>query len=143
MSRRETKIMAIKCQQILACLLLLIFVVKSYATNLGVVGQIYPIMEEDFLIFIQNKIALMQKNGEWNKLQNQFAENVKKHADRPLPLHSITHATQRKVWDFDPSITLPHDLRDAEGRVIAYSDTTVNPLTFITLHNVLLFFDCY
>lgn len=125
----------------IAMILAMLFVVKVYATNLGVVGQVYPIIEEDFLTFIQNRIALMQKNGEWNQIQNQFRNNVAKHADRPRAIDSITHATQNKAWDFDPSVTIPYDLNDAEGRLIAKAGTTINPLKFISLHNAYVFFD--
>lgn len=127
--------------RVVVIILSMFFVVKSYATNLGVVGHVYPIIEEDFLLFIQNRIALMQKNGEWNQIQSQFRNNVAKHADRPRAIGSISHTTQLKTWEFDPSITIPYDLNDDEGRLIAKAGTTVNPLKIISLHNVLIFFD--
>lgn len=83
----------------------------------------------------------MEKNGEWQKLQNEFRDNVKKHADRPLSVESVTRAQNIKIWFFDPSVTFQNDIVDAEGRVIAKAGTTINPLKFINLHKRLLFFD--
>jgi conjugal transfer pilus assembly protein TraW len=111
------------------------------AKDLGTVGQTYSIIEEDFLVFIQNRIKLMQQNGEWQRLQNQFSEDVAKHADRPHALDRIGNTTHDRTWYFDPSITIPYDLTDQGGRIFAKSGTTINPLKFISLHKALLFFD--
>ncbi|MHB1948905.1 MAG: type-F conjugative transfer system protein TraW [Gammaproteobacteria bacterium] len=122
-------------------MLIIVIFTNCYASNLGIFGQVYSISEEDFLSFIQKRILEMQKNGELNKIQNQFRQNVERHADRPMPVNSVSVATENKTWRYDPSITIPYDLRDAEGRVIAPAGTTVNPLKYINLHHLLIFFD--
>jgi conjugal transfer pilus assembly protein TraW len=119
----------------------IIVATPSFAKDLGVFGQTYTIQEVDFLDFIKARLIQMQKNGEWNRLQNQFRANVTKHADRPHPVESILKTVEQKTWKYDPSITVPYDLHDADGRVFAKAGTTVNPLRVITLHNSLLFFD--
>ena len=110
-----------------------------HAKDIGFFGETYPILEEDFLQFIQKRIQTMQENGEWKKIQNQMQERVKSHADRPEVLKDITKATVKKEWSFDPSITLSHDLKDHEGRIFAKSGTTFNPLNMVPLRNALLF----
>lgn len=112
-----------------------------HAKNLGVVGQFYPIQEEDFLQFILCRLQNMQQNGEWKKLQNQFSDNVKKHADRPLPIVHISKTLSPKTWNYNPSITVPYDLQDKEGRIFARAGTTINPLKFISIHKPMLFFN--
>jgi conjugal transfer pilus assembly protein TraW len=119
----------------------MIFTQTIQAKNLGTVGQTYPISEEDFLSFIQSRVKVMQQNGEWQKLQNQFRDNVAKHADRPHSLDQISDSTQTRIWHFDPSITISHDLTDQNGRIFAKAGTTVNPLKFISLQKALIFFD--
>jgi conjugal transfer pilus assembly protein TraW len=114
---------------------------KNYAENIGVIGEVYPIAEEDFLTFIKNRITLIQKSGEWQLLENQFKENVKKHILRPTPIQTITHASTTRSWNYDPSITIPYDLKDATGRIITPAGTTVNPLKAISLSKILIFFD--
>jgi conjugal transfer pilus assembly protein TraW len=115
--------------------------VSSYAKDLGVWGEIYPIAEEDLLNFILHRIETMQKNGEWQALQNQFRDKVAKHADRPQPISFLTKTTEAKNWEYDPSITVPYDLKDVTGKVFVKAGTIVNPLRFVMIHKVLLFFD--
>ncbi len=120
---------------------ILTLTVSLFAEDVGVYGETYPILEEDFLQFIQKRIQIMQENGNWKKIQNQVQQKVKDHADRPILLSNITKATKKREWLFDPSITLSHDLKDHEGRVFAKQGTTFNPLKMVSLRNALIFFD--
>ena len=117
------------------------FISPSYANDLGVIGQVYSIQEEDLLDFILHRIQVMQQEGVWQKLQNQFSENVAKHADRPQPVTFFRKSVETKSWNYDPSIIVPYDLKDSTGKVFAKAGTTVNPLRFITIHKTLIFFD--
>jgi len=117
------------------------FILPAYAQDLGIAGEIYPIQEEDLLDFILHRLEVLQKNGQWQQLQNQFRANVAKHADRPQPVISLSKAMKSKSWFYDPSISVPYDLKDMSGRVFAKAGTTVNPLNVITIHNALIFFD--
>jgi len=118
-----------------------IFAAPSFCENLGSFGQVYPIMEENLLDFIQQRIKEMEKNGEWQKIENQFRERVERHVDRPVPIDSVVTAGQNRTFEYDPSITVPYDVRDATGRVVIQQGTTVNPLKYIHLHHALLFFN--
>jgi conjugal transfer pilus assembly protein TraW len=113
----------------------------SYAKDLGVVGQIYSIKETDLLEFIQKRVNVMQQNGEWNKLQDRWRDNVSKHTDRPLAVSKIRKTIAAKLWKYDPSISVPYDLKDSEGKVFAEAGTRVNPLSFRSLHTALVFYD--
>lgn len=112
-----------------------------YAKEVGVFGETYPILEEDFLQFIQKRLKTMKENGEWKKIQDQMQTRATSHADRPTALEKITKATVNKEWVVDPSISLSHDLKDHQGRVFAKAGTTFNPLTMVSLKNALLFID--
>lgn len=112
-----------------------------YAKNLGIAGQVYPIQEEDFLQFMLHHLETMQQNGELGKLQNQFRDHVEKHSSRPHPVDHISKTVEPKHWNVDPSITVPYDLKDQEGRVFARAGTTINPLHYVSIHNAMLFFD--
>lgn len=137
----KAKMMKRCIHRIVIVILIILFVSSSFAENLGTFGQVHGIAEEDFLSFIQKRLLVMQANGEWKKIEDQFKENVKRHADRPTPVSNITTAIEYKTWDYDPSITVPYDLRDSEGHIIAKAGTTVNPLSYINLHHALLFID--
>lgn len=112
-----------------------------FARNLGTVGQTYFIQEEDLLSFIEKRITTMQKNGEWQRLNKDIQSRVRQHIDQPAPLDYIKKTTSPQSWTYDPSIVVPYDLHDAHGNVFAKADTRVNPLTMVTLHTALAFYD--
>ncbi len=114
---------------------------NAYCKDLGVYGQTYPIQENDLLDFILKKVKTMQSNGEWSQLQTQFNNNVAHHADRPHPVEFITRATKDASWNYDPTITVPYDLANENGRVFAKAGEKINPLHIIKLHSSLVFFD--
>ena len=113
---------------------------SAFPCDLGTVGQVYPIEESDFLVFIKQHIEEIQKNGEWEKIQTQLKERVSKHADRPTSL-LLPRTLEAKTWNINPSITVPYDIKDAEGKVITPAGTTVNPLSIISLTKELIFYD--
>jgi conjugal transfer pilus assembly protein TraW len=104
-------------------------------------GKTYPILEEDFLEFIKDRVGTMQKNGEWKKVETQLTDRAAARADRPTAIDKITKATIKKQWTIDPSITLSNNLKDHQGRVFAKSGITFNPLSVVSLKNALLFVD--
>jgi conjugal transfer pilus assembly protein TraW len=115
--------------------------IVTHAANLGVIGHTYPIQEEDFLDFIKKHLTEMQTNGQLQQMQTLMNENVKKHIDRPLNLANVTRASQSRSWQFDPSVIVPNNLYDADGHLFAHAGSRVNPLTMITLHSSLVFFN--
>jgi len=128
-------------RKVILMIMTMLFTLTSYAKDLGIVGQTYPILEEDFLLFIQNRLQIMKQNGEWQKIETQFRDNVEKHADRPNPVSEISKTTQAETWNFDLSLIVPYDLMDAQGRIFVKAGTSINPLQYRSLSNVLLFFD--
>lgn len=120
-------------------LIMLFIPLVALASDLGAIGQTYPILETDFLDFIQTRLNTMQANGEMAKIQNKFKENVSNHADRPHVVSGITKVPNSKSWLIDPSIIVPYDLKDHNGRIFAKKGTTVNPLIYVTIHHPMVF----
>ena len=112
----------------------------AFSSDLGVVGQVYPIAETDFLVFIEQHMEEIQKNGGWQKIQNQLKERVAQHADRPAAL-SLPRAKTERIGYINPSISVSSDLKDATGRIILPRGTVVNPLSVISLTKELIFYD--
>lgn len=108
---------------------------------MGVVGKIYPIKETDLLELIQNRLVIMQQNGDWQKLQDQAKARVAKQIDRPQAISNIHRTVIAKSWRYDPSILVPYDLKDTDGNVFAKAGTRINPLSFTKLHTALVFYD--
>ena len=111
------------------------------AKDLGVMGEIYSINETDLIMFIQSRVANMQKSGQWHAIENDMQRRAAKYRDRPSMVVGLTKATETKSWLFDPSITLDHAITSPDGSRIVPAGTRVNPLTRVTLSTVLVFFD--
>jgi conjugal transfer pilus assembly protein TraW len=122
-------------------LITIVWLSVAQAEVIGTYGDVYPIAEQDFLEFIQHRLATMQKTGQIAQLQKQLQTRGQQQAERPTPVSNITCTVNPKSWLFDPSITLPHDLKDANGRVFAKQGTRFNPLEQVHLSKTLLFYD--
>lgn len=120
-------------------LLMMSYHVIVFSKDLGIIGQVYPIAEEDFLALLQKRAAIMKQNGDWIKYQNEWRTKVERNVDRPYPVKGINKTVENKIWYYDPSIVLPYDLKDTHNQVFAKAGTRINPLSFITIHKALLF----
>ncbi len=110
-------------------------------TDLGVIGPVYKIREQDFLEYIRNKLATMQRSGELHQMQQQELEQARKRIERPAPVPGMTRTVKPHVFYIDPSLSVEHAIRDAEGRIIAMPGTKVNPFDYLTMSKHLLFID--
>ncbi len=114
----------------------------SYAKNLGVWGQVFPVEEQDIREFIYQRLNEMEQNGEMTKLNEKFIKNVKEHALRPTfvsGLTTIKKSEKPKTFYYDPTYVLTKNIEDQEGNIIAKKGTIINPLDTITLHGVMFF----
>lgn len=118
--------------------LFLVVTPTIYALNLGVHGQVYPVIETDFLTFVENRYHELQASGEWAQQQKKWQQHMREMINRPKSLHLPT--TQiAKSFTFDPTIEVQHDILAANGQVVVKAGTTVNPLKIMPLTKVLLF----
>ena len=122
-------------------MILLATVSHCFAKDLGVLGEIYPIVEVDLLEWIQSRITDMQHNGEWDSVQKKMQQDALHYRDRPKSIGGVTRAIENKSWLYDPSIVLDHDIVTAEGALIAKAGTSVNPLKTISLSKALVFYN--
>jgi conjugal transfer pilus assembly protein TraW len=110
------------------------------AKNYGVMGKTFVIAEMDFLEYIHQKMMGMQANGEWKTVQAEFKKRVKEHLLRPTPT-SLPRAEDNKTWFFNPSLTVPYDVKDHNGQILVKQGTVINPLDRVGLSSTLIFFD--
>lgn len=114
--------------------------VQAHAVDVGVYGETYDIQETDLLAYIKQRLSALKDSGEMTKMQAHQLGQTKAHADRPVPL-KLTKADRDRTWLFDPSVTVPYDLTDQNGRVFVSKGTKVNPLKARPFNEVLVFFD--
>ena len=101
------------------------------AKDLGRAGPTFPIGEIDMLSWIQARLKQFEQNGKLAQMQHEFSEQVKKSVQTPPPL-ALRTTTEPKTYLVDPSIVVPKDLTDAQGRVFAKAGTRVNPFDTAT-----------
>ena len=110
---------------------------KDYGTH----GVLFPIEEEDPLQLIQQKLKMMEKNGELERHNHSLQKKGKAAVERPKPVAGITKALKSHTFYYDPTYVVQNDLMDHQGRVFIKKGTKVNPLETVSLSHTLLFFD--
>lgn len=110
------------------------------ARDLGVVGPVYPIAEQDMLQTIEQRLEALAESGELARIEDDAKARFQTYVERPEGVR-LPRATQNRTYYVDPSLTVPYDIKDHEGRIIHPAGTTVNPLDYMTLSKQLLFFD--
>lgn len=122
-------------------ILLLIQTSLVSAEDKGVLGEVFPIIEDDLLEVIQNKLGALEKDGTLKSHQQQIQQQIEKGIKRPVPVKNLKTTQTAGQTLFDPSIIVPYDLKDHQGRVFQKAGTKVNPLTMRSLSKPLLFID--
>ena len=127
--------------RIFILLLFTLMPLSLLAENLGNYGPVYPIVEQDLLSFIHQKLLAMEKSGEIDKLNQGFVKKSKEHIKRPQPVSGLSKATEIKSHDFDPTIIVTRDIRTEDGTIIASKGDAFNPLERVSMTDNLVFFD--
>ncbi|EQB10301.1 type-F conjugative transfer system protein TraW [Novosphingobium lindaniclasticum] len=119
----------------------LTFSSAGQASDHGVVGQTFPIIETDLLSVIEQRLTKLQASGGIDRMNAEFARRAEAKVRRPTPVAGITPATQARIWAFDPTIVIEKDVKDQKGNYVARAGQTVNPLDFVAMHQALVFVD--
>lgn len=122
-------------------LLILLIQSQALAKDLGVIGPVYPIGERDLLQVIEAKLRAKEESGELARMQAQARKRIERRIEQPEPVAGLAKATERRTHYLDPTVSVPEDIRDADGRFISAAGSQVNPLDTVSLSKVLLFFD--
>jgi conjugal transfer pilus assembly protein TraW len=100
----------------------------SQVKDLGVYGETFPIEEKSLLEIIKTKLQALSESGKLEEHQQTILRQTKEQLNRPPPVKNIHKTTTPRSFDWDPSITVPYDLKDHKGRVFHPKGTKVNPL---------------
>lgn len=103
-------------------------------TNLGVVGELYQVVEPDIATELQQQA--IEKN---HIDEDEFQERIKKY--QPEDLHYLPRATDDRTFLVDMTYTLNQDLVDGNGKVIYPRGFTFNPLDYVSFPGGLLVID--
>lgn len=114
---------------------------SALARDLGTHGVIYAIEEVDPIQAIQQKLKVMENNGEIKKRNFELQKRARSSVERPKPVEGITKATKDRVFYYDPTYIVKEDLKDHQGRCFAKKGSKINPLETVSLSQNLIFFD--
>ncbi|WP_240454427.1 type-F conjugative transfer system protein TraW [Caulobacter sp. 17J65-9] len=100
----------------------------AQAKDLGTIGHTFTIAETDILEYIAAKLRKAQQAGKLDSLQKEFTARVKKRVERPRAVDGLRTTVEPRSWLFDPTIIVPKDFSDPQGRVFARAGERLNPL---------------
>lgn len=104
----------------------------SWGANLGVMGTVFPIAEIDFLEWVQQRLAYMQRTGQMQQMQEKFQQRVRASALRPKPVQGLSTTATPHAFFVDPTLTLKADIKDHQGRVLYKKGLKINPFDVST-----------
>lgn len=110
------------------------------ATDLGVIGTVYPIKEKNLIEHIRDKLVQKEQSGELVQLHGKLKDQAVAYAKRPGGI-SIPRAGAYRALEINPTYTLDRDITDADGNVLFKAGTQVNPLDIRPLTKALCFVD--
>ena len=122
-------------------LILLLLLNNLQAKDFGVEGKTFSIQEEDAVVMFERKARDFVQTSKWELFKQKFIKRVKKRINRPVSVAGITKAAQTRIFYYDPSITVPYDLKDQLGNVFQRAGTTVNPLQISPFKEHMIFID--
>ncbi len=111
------------------------------ARDYGQHGAVFPVVEEDLLSVIQQRLLALQASGAIDRANRRLAARTEARVRRPARVPGIAAATSTRRWTIDPTIIVARDLRDARGSVIVSAGSRVNPLDTVPLRQKLVFLD--
>lgn len=110
------------------------------ATDLGVIGTVYPVKEKNLIEHIKDKLVQKEQSGELAQLHGKLKDQAVAYAKRPGGI-SIPRAGAYRALEINPTYTLDRDITDADGNVLFKAGTQVNPLDIRPLTKALCFVD--
>lgn len=111
------------------------------ADDLGVIGPTYKITEKDLIDVIKDKLQSMKKNGQLDKLQDDYKKEVLNSVERPRAVAGITKTIVDRTHYVDPTWKLEQNVVDANGKILYAAGTRINPFDYDKMTKSFLFFD--
>ncbi len=118
----------------------LLLSINAKAKDFGVVGRTSEIKEVDAIEEIKGKLSDMEARGELDEHNERMKKEVSDRIKSPKSLN-LGRAGEVREYEYDPTLEVKEDLRDARGIVFHRKGTKVNPLDVVSMPYELIFFD--
>ena len=96
----------------------ILFLEPIAAKDFGTHGAIFPVEEIDPIQLIQQKLKVMEENGELAQRNLELQKKTQVSVERPKSVTAITKATKGRVFTYDPTYEVKEDLYDHQGHDI-------------------------
>ncbi len=117
-----------------------ILISSCLSKDLGELGETFPIVEEDLLKVIMNKLHYLEQTGELEEQQRYMQNKVKQRMVEPVA-NKLPETIKPREFYYDPTITVEEDLRDHKGNIFKQKGEKINPLNTYSFKGTWLFFD--
>lgn len=117
-----------------------IYSINASAKDLGVLGDLFPVKENNLIDLIKYRLTEMEQDGRLNEIQKEMQQKAIDRLNRPKTVLT-TKADKTSERLFDPTITLSKDISDDKGNIFAKKGTKINPLNLISFEMKLYFID--
>jgi conjugal transfer pilus assembly protein TraW len=107
------------------CSVIVLFATPGFTQNLGVLGAIFPIIEQDLLALIEERV---HQWGQKSQLLQEYSLSRLEQLRNLKPVSGIIATKKSRVFYYNPSIVVAKDLEDHLGQVFAKAGSVVNPL---------------
>ena len=105
------------------------------------VANTYPIAEKNAIELIQERLKQKEASGELAKIEAEAKRRINENAFNLAPVEGLTATNKTSVRYYDPVYTVPENILDHEGRIIAVAGTKINPLEVSPIPFKMFFFD--
>ncbi|MBX9744508.1 MAG: hypothetical protein K2X08_04785, partial [Chlamydiales bacterium] len=124
--------------------ILMVVISNVYASevkDLGTYGETFPVKEKSLLEVIRKKLQKLSDSGQLEHHQEKIVKLAKQKIQRPEAVTGIVKVKISRTFTYDPSITVPYDLKDHKDQIFHKKGTRVNPLETHSMRCSLLFID--
>lgn len=118
-------------------ILFILLACPLWAKDIGVSGMTYPIVENDALQEIEQKVKAI----DWGKVANRKELEAKIRNYRPRDLPHLKKARHERVFAVDLIWTLDRDLPDGKGGVLYPRGYKFNPLDYVSYPRTIVVLD--
>jgi conjugal transfer pilus assembly protein TraW len=123
----------------IATALFLSYLCPAFATP-EIIGPVHHVVEPDMVEWLKSRAATFFTEEKLAAMEAEKTEAMRHYVNHP-PGVSLPRTVEPATRMYDPTITVPYDLRDHEGHLIHAAGTRVNPLSMRSLTRKLLFFN--
>jgi conjugal transfer pilus assembly protein TraW len=106
---------------------------QVHAVSLGVVGEVFPVQERSFLVFIETRLRALQASGALDDAHAHWVQDAENNTRRPIPL-GLTRAKQTVVHRYVPRVMLEDDVKDSDGHILFHTQRYMNALEALPLY---------